>query len=307
MAKTPSKAVKGEKQTNHIMLARLSMGCWEGRVQDKDAARQREKDAHAINGAATAGKKLAAGVAEHAALTKYVAGVRNQWNKITTEWDKGRGGARAYTPESAPDLIMRVGDLERGYWVCVKDFLRVWPTVLANRQFDLGALFDPKDFPSPKQMERKFYWSFDPSIVINPNDIRLATGISEEAAEQLIEMNVSNAEQKFKAAAADAAAKLFKVVQSMHETMSIPHGEKGGKFNNSKLENILEVAEIMPMLNVTGDPKLAELAKQAKLLARKSPDELRGDEVKRKAAAEEAGKLARSIADAFDVEVDDDE
>jgi len=299
--------VKAEKQTSHIMLARLSIGCWEGRVQDKDAARKREVDAHAVEGAATAGKKLGAGVAEHANLTKYCAGCRNAWGKYTTEWDKGRGGSRAFAPEAAPDLIMRVGELEAGYWERVKEFLRVWPTVLANRQYDLGAMFDPKDFPSPKAMARKFYWSFDPSILANPDDIRFASGISEEAASELIEASTNNVKEKYKAAANDAAAKLFKVVQSMHETMSVPHGEKGSKFNNSKLENILEVAEIMPMLNVTGDPVLAELARKAKKLATKSPGELRGDEVKRKAAAKESGDLAKAIADAFDVEVDDDE
>lgn len=301
MAKT------SKRITNHIMLARLSIGCWEGRVQDKDQARKREADAHAVNGSATAGKKLGAGVAEHATLTKYIAGCRNAWNKMTTEWDAGRGGARAFAPEGAPDLIMRVGELEAGYWERVEEFLKAWPAVLTQRQFDLGALYDPKDFPSPAAMRRKFYWIFDPSLTVDPNDIRLVDALTEDAAEAMVAAGIKTAEQKFKAAVSDAATKLFKVVQSMHDTMVIPHGEKGGKFNNSKLENILEVANIMPMLNVTGDPELAKLAAAAKKLATKSPDELRSDEVKRKAAAKEAGALAKSIADAFDVAVDDED
>lgn len=305
MAKTTPK-VEGKVMDSHIMLVRLSIGCWEGRVQDKEAARKRETEAHAINGAATAGKKLAAGVAEHRAVTLAAAGFRNKWNKITVGWDMGRGGDRAVTPEGMPDLMQTVGDWEREYNGLVKEFLRVWPTVLTQRQFDLGDMYDPKEFPSPQKMARKFYWSFDNSILPNPNDIRLAKGITEDAATILVAKNTESIEAKFKAAANEAAAKLFKVVQAMHETMAIPHGEPGGKFNDSKLDNIIAVAELMPTLNITGDPELAKLAAAAKKLAIKSPDELRGDEVKRKQAAEEAGKLAKSIADAFDVEVDDE-
>jgi hypothetical protein len=213
---------------------------------------------------------------------------------------------RAIAPEGMPELLVMIGDKRREWEICVEEFIEAWPAAYANRQFDLGSMFDPKQFPSPAQMPRKFYFIFDTSIQANPNDIRFAKGITPEAAEECIELATKAATDKYVAAATNAATKLYKVVQSMHETMKIPHGETGAKFNDSKLENIINVAELMPMLNVTGDPKLAELAKKAKKLAQKSPLDLRGDVEKRKAAAEEAGKLAASIADAFDVVSDDD-
>ena len=104
-----------------------------------------------------------------------------------------------------------------------------------------------------------------------------------------------------------AAQRLFKVVQAMHATMATPIGEKGAKFNDSKLENILELVELMPILNITNDPKLIELAKQAKKLAQKSPGELREDVVKRASAATEAAALAKKLAGAFDVTGDEED
>jgi hypothetical protein len=63
----------------------------------------------------------------------------------------------------------------------------------------------------------------------------------------------------------------------------------------------------MPLLNVTNNPKLTELAKAAKKLATKSPGELREDEVKRAEAAKEAKALADKLAGAFDVTTDEDD
>jgi hypothetical protein len=52
------------------------------------------------------------------------------------------------------------------------------------------------------------------------------------------------------------------------------------------------------------DPKLDEMARLARKLALKSPEELKGDEVKRATAAKEAGALASKLASMF---VDGDE
>jgi hypothetical protein len=171
----------------------------------------------------------------------------------------------------------------------------------------LGALFDPSEFPSPSKIHHKFYWRPDFMALPRSDDIRLAEGMSTEEAERLASAAAARQEERFANAANVAAQRLYKVVESMHQTMATKIGEKGAKFNDSKLENITAVVELMPLLNVTNDPKLAELAKMAKKLALKSPDELRQDEVKRAAAAKEAKSLAAKLAGAFDVTTEEDE
>lgn len=287
-----------------IMLASLSISFPEMRKNAKQEAMKIESDSGAKTGTVTAAKHYMAGVTEHKKIKDYAAMIRAKWNQLTLPWFDGRGAPRAFNALAAMDLQSQVGVWEREYFELVEEFMPKYPVIRAQSQFDMGALFDPKDFPPPNELRRKFGFRTGWYALPDANDIRVMKGVDEKQLQTMADQAVARERVQLERAMGDAARKLYKVVKSMHDTMAIPNGEKGGKFNPSKLENILAMAELIPQLNLTNDPKLAALAKEAKKLATKSPDELRDDDVKRKAAAKEAQTLATKLAGMFAAEDD---
>jgi hypothetical protein len=66
-------------------------------------------------------------------------------------------------------------------------------------------------------------------------------------------------------------------------------GGKAGSFRDSLVENVRELVEVLPMLNVTGNPLVAEITRDLDRLGSVEPGALRESETLRqetKAAAE---------------------
>jgi hypothetical protein len=293
---------------NTVMLGSLSISFPEMRRNAKDEARKIEVDAHATNGTVSATKHLMAGVTKHKAIKDNAAMHRAWWASVSLPWFDGKGAPRAVNALAVTDLKVELGNRKRQYFELVEDFMPEYPVIRAQRQFDMGDLFDPKQFPSPQELRRKFAFNTDWYSLPDSADIRVVEGVDAEELKVLADEARTSEQKRIGHAMEVAASKLYKVVKSMHATMATPIGEKGAKFNNTKLENILMVAELIPSLNLTNDPKLKALAAEAKKLATKSPDELREDEVKRKQAAKEAETLATKLASMFTtVEDDEDE
>ena len=290
-----------------VMLGSLSISFPEMRRNAKEEAAKIEKDAHASTGTVSATKHLMSGVAQHKEIKDYAAMCRAWWSTVSLPWFDGKGAPRAVNALAITDLKIELGDRKRKYFELVDAFMPLYPVVRAQRQFEMGDLFDDKQFPSPTELRRKFAFNSDWYSLPDSADIRVVEGV--DAAElKVIADEAALSEQRRLAHAMEVVAqKLYKAVKSMHTTMATPIGDKGAKFNNTKLENILMVAELIPSLNLTNDPKLKALAAEAKKLATKSPDELREDEVKRKAAAKEAETLASKLASMFTTGDDDEE
>lgn len=294
----------------NIMLGSLSIGCWTARKKDRKSAEKIESEAHAKQGTSSATKNLMVGVESFERVKKRATADRVWWANRTLPWFDGRGGPRAVHPIAVPDLQAEVGDRERSYLELAREFVEEYKHIWTQRGFDMGALFDPREFPHPSDMLRRFYYASSWSALPRSDDIRLqADGLDETMLDALVEKARIDEQKRIEAAMNSAAQRLYKVVKSMHDTMAIPIGEKGGGFHTTKLENIAQLAELIPTLNITNDKKLAALAVKAKKLSIKSPDELKKDADTRSRAANEAKSLAEAIASAFDVtgEEEDDE
>lgn len=280
---------------NTTMLGSLSISVWEARKTDKSTARKAETDANATPGTVTAAKHLLAGVKELQTVKDYATASRMWWAKVSLPWFDS--GPRAYAAVKHLDLITEIGDRQRQFTEYVDDFLRCYPAARAHREFEMGALFDASQFPHIEVVRSKFRFSFDFSPVPNTEDLRIVEGLVDP--DELVKELRGREAARVTEAMREATRKLYSVVKKMHDTMSIKIGDPGAKFNDSKLENILELVEIMPGLNLVDDPELIKLTKEAKKLATRSPDELRKDEHKREAAAREAKALATKLKGMF--------
>lgn len=308
MAKTKAVEPVVETETvNDIMLGSLSISMPEMRRNAREQAAKIEQDNHAKNGTISASKHLMAGIESHKRIKDYAAMQRAWWSFVTLPWFDGKGAPRATAAIAVVDLKVELGDRRRGFFALVDEFMPEYPNIRAQRKFEMGDLFDERDFPPPEVLRRKFAFRFDFCSLPNSDDIRTKKGISSAAAAEIAEEARKSEQARIKRAMETAAQRLYKVVKSMHDTMATPIGEKGAKFNNSKLENILIMADTLPMLNLTNDPKLAKMAAEAKKIAMKSPEELRENPDMRKRAADESGKLASKLSEMFNADTGDED
>jgi hypothetical protein len=286
------------------MLGTLSISMWTGRKNAPKEAKKIEEDNNARAGAISAALHLMVGVPEHEAIVKNTAMNRKWWTDQTVPWFGGRGGPRATLAASVIDLTAKNGERKNDWQSLVDAFCDWYERGYSARVFDLGKFYDPKLFPLPVDMRKRFRWSLAWDVLPPAADIRILDGIDPAELKRMEQAAIEQERERIARATSDIAQRLYKCVESMHKTMSIKHGDPGGKFHASKLENITALADLIPSLNFMQDPKLDEMAKLARKLALKSPEELKGDEVKRATAAKEAGALASKLAAMF---VDGDE
>lgn len=280
-----------------MMLGQLSIGTWNARVTDKSIARKVEDEAKAKNGSVTAGKKLMDGMLEFETVQKQATMHRNWWAEQTVPWFDN--GMRGYHAARHMDLMVEVGDRRREWMEHVDAFLQAYPNLRAQREFDLGALFNDKDFPAPDVIASKFYFKVETIPVPNDEDLRIIDALPQEEVDRMVAEVEAATNAKVQQAMKHAAERLAEVVRTMHGKLSVKIGEKGSIFRDTLIENIAELVEIMPGLNVTDDPELAKLVKQAKKLTLYSPEQLRDDETTRDKAAKEAKALATKLSGLF--------
>ncbi len=277
---------------NQVMLGRLSFRGWAGEIKDKSSSRKIEQDAGAVEGASKAKKVLLPGVAELEAIQKYAAGCRTWWHGISVPWEDG--GARAYSAARHFEIQTDMGDRMRQYDQLVADFVLKYPTLYAEQQFRLNHLFDPADYPAPSEIADKFGMYFTVRPIPNSEDLRVIEGLTTQEVERLVAEAKAGEQEQIAQAVGNAYEKLYKVVKAMADKLAVPVGEKGSVFRDSLIENIRELANVMPGLNITHDPKLDDLTQKALVLTQYSPDDL-----KTPGPRAEAQKKAAALAELF--------
>lgn len=274
---------------NRVMLGRLSFKGWAGEIKDRTSSRKIEQDNNAVEGASKAKKVLLPGVTELEAIQKFAAGCRTWWHSISVPWEDG--GARAYAAARHFEIQTDMGDRMRDYDRLATDFVLKYPTLYAGQQFRLNHLFDPNDYPAPDEIAGKFGMYFSVRPIPNTEDLRVIEGLTSQEVERLVAEARQGEQEQIRQAVENAYEKLYKTVKAMADKLAVPIGEKGSIFRDSLIENIREIAGIMPGLNITNDPKLNDLTQKALVLTQYSPDELKTPGP-RAAAQKQASALA---------------
>lgn len=275
---------------NHVMLGRIAFSGWAGEVKDSNSSRKIEADAGAVAGASKAKKVLLPGVVELEAIHKFAAATRTWWHGVSVPWEDG--GARAYSAARHIELMQDIGDRQRHYDSLVAAFVSVYPTAYAEQQFRLNHLFDASDYPDPNAIGDKFKFNFHVRPVADSEDIRIIEGLTDQEADRLIAQARVEEQAQIQSAVDDAYKKLYKTIKAMADKLAVPVGEKGSIFRDSLINNIRDMAEIMPGLNITSDPLLDALAAKAMALTQYTPEALKSSGLRaevQKRAAELAG------------------
>jgi len=179
----------------------------------------------------------------------------------------------------------------------VDAFLERYPELIREAKDRLGDLFDPDAFPSPSIVRSKFGWRLDVLPMPDSRDFRVDIGTDEaKTIKDSVERNIRATMQK---AVGDVWSRLFKVVNHMAERL----GDPDAIIRDSLVGKVVEVCEILPDLNLTGDKDLEKMRRQCiRKLTKLVPNELRTNPDERQQAAEKAKEITNAMKEFMGIE-----
>lgn len=279
---------------NSNLLYRPSVSVWTARKKDKAESKKVNSDAGAVEGAANVHKQLLPDSPELEAIQKFQSAFRTYVYDNTLPWDDS--GWRIGRVVRHMEFMQEVGDKMREFDVLVDEFVDSYAQSIEAAKFTLNALFDPADYPGTNEVRSKFAISVDVMTLPNSEDFRVVDGVPQDEVDKLCDIARNSVEAKIAAGMQEAYKRLFSVVSKMATTLTQYGGKEIKKFNDTLVNNISDLVDIMPALNLTDDPVLAALTSEAKNLVDYDLGDLRKDDRTRKAAIEDAQALAAKFA-----------
>jgi hypothetical protein len=283
--------------TEKSMLVSFNISAWRARRSDPTVTAEVETAHGAEHGMGRFSKRLIA-KERLETIDTIAAKARNHHYQNTLPWLDN--GARILPAASYFDYTSKQNGFIAEFEGAVADFVKVYPVVLDEAQKKLGRLFKASDYPSPSEISGKFAMTLAVSPLPEAEDFRVKLGDDEEARiRQAIEARLGEAAQ---GCVQDAWQRIHGVVERMVDRLKSYSVDKDGKvqntFRDSLVENIRELADILPALNVTNNNALSDVRDRlmSELCAIDAPV-LRENAKTRRAVAKKAEAILKDVSD----------
>lgn len=244
--------IKKSTLAQRALLVSVNIRQWSGKKIDKKAT-DTANTAHKAD--ATAGayhKKLLPAARELELIGTIATQVRQVYYEHTLPWMND--GTRIISGKTYAKFQKAIREMKVEFDNAVKAFEAVYPELQKQSAAKLGGLYNSAEYP-PNIGE---YFSFDVSFLPMPEAKDFRTAMSDQD-KRVFEKKMKEVEA---AAMRDASQRLLDVIKGATEKLKDPKGI----FRDSLLENIAEVANMIPMLNISGDDTLDKISKDAKKL-----------------------------------------
>lgn len=272
--------------TERAMVANLSIGIWQGYRLDKEASRKITTQSGAASDAARVNKHL---VPKEALAPVVTASnnIRTHFYSSTLPWRDN--GDRLMTRILYMPFIEAHEALVREFNDAVETFLKTtYPKAIEQAEFRMGELFNRDDYPPVTELRHRFYARLDIDALTTSDDFRVQ--IDQEHVDKVRKSMEEAAERRINNAMRDVWKRLAETIGYFYERMNDPKAI----FRDSTVQNIADLIELIPGLNVLDDPDIEAVRRMvADKLGGIEPKEIRKDDAYR---AELAGE-AKAIMD----------
>lgn len=198
-----------------------------------------------------------------------IAGEARRWlDSKTLPWDTGV----RLVPNTVRDAVVDgLRDFQKKFYAAVKaNILDRYEDIRGQALADFPPhLLDRLKFPAAYEIERKYAFEIEADLVPDPSDVRLrhvsASGRSE------IEASITRQnELRVRAAHEHVIGVIVKALEDI--VTKLPKFEDGEikRFEDSLLGNLLDAVEVLPALNITGDPAVSDACNRARTLVSKA-------------------------------------
>lgn len=240
--------------TERAMVMNLSISIWQGYRLDKAASAKVTADNGAAADAARVNKHLVPKEALAPVVTAANA-IRTHFYENTLPWRDN--GDRLMTRKLYMGFIETHERLASVFREEVEIFLtKRYPSAVEQAGFRMGELFKQDDYPAVSELRRRFAVHLDIDAITTADDFRVQ--IDQEQVDKVKASMESAAERRVQAAMADVWKRLAETVGYFLERMDKPDAI----FRDSTIDNIAELVELIPGLNVLDDPAIEQVRQQ---------------------------------------------
>lgn len=138
----------------------------------------------------------------------------------------------------------------------VNNFITQYPIYIANRQTQLGDLFNADDYPTAEIMRKKFTISTKFAPV--PSENHFDNDFADDANEEIIKSFSADMKDTTHEAIDALYNRVRTILQHMHDKLENPETV----FRNSTIDNMLGITELLPKLNIFDDDRLSKVHEQ---------------------------------------------
>jgi hypothetical protein len=282
---------------HNAFLVKLSCSVWTARKMDKDATKQARANANATEKAAVRVYKSVLATEALDKIIWIVTRARDEHEKRTVPWTyKGPG---AITAEGYPAYKAAMAEYEKEFSVAVRYFHSVYAAERENARGYLGNMFNEADYPASDSLTSKFAFRVTVEPMPNADDFRVQ-GLAPQLVAEIKKDIVANNREAFEKANNSAWARVIEVVEKLKlrmEAFKPAHaGNKvEGKFHDTIISNIVELAELIPSINIVNDPDLTRMQRRLMALTAYTPKDLRDSDALRADVAKQASAVLAEI------------
>lgn len=280
-----------EDLSSRAMLVKLRISRWGAKTNDQDVVNEVAERKHSEASYGKYTKSLLR--SEHLRAYK-IAGreCRKIHKHYTSQWDTGVG----LLPASLYfDYTKSIGEkrreADRHVKAFVAEYADQWNKGLKEYRKALGDLFNEEDYPEPKYVEKKFGIQIRIFPIQDPNDFRVQ--LSGDTSDKLKKEMHSDFQDSLREAMKEPVIRLQELVTKVHEKLA----DENAIFRDSLIENVRELVEILPKLNVLDDPDITSLIHQTKkgICSVSDTKALRHDAKYRKEVSNSAKSILKSM------------
>ena len=273
---------------NEAMIVRLSIHQWSARRCDRAVTAETAARYKADPDAGRWNKTLIARDAVHG-VTQVVSAARAFHYENTLPWDDG--GGRILPSKNFLGYSKRMRGYREEFESAVREFVANYQAYRDDARRRLNGMFDQNDYPAVDEVGDKFSFSFDIDPVPIAEDFRVS--IQSAEAKRIKKELEHRLQQRLVEATRDLYVRLNDVVAKVADKLS----DKDAIFRDSLVENVVELVNLLPKLNVGNDLQLTDLTRVTKRkLCALEPDALRKDEAVRTRAAKDAKAILEKLS-----------
>jgi hypothetical protein len=265
---------------SRAMLVRLSISYWLAQSLDRKVSDQAAKDFNAERSAGRYTKSLVA-QDDVAKIQRLVTEIRS-WHYVNTlPWEDE--GVRILPVGNYLEYTQTLRKYHERFDAAVNGFLLKYPQLIEEARTRLGGMYDEADYPSTAHITSKF------GIRVSFDKVPTGSDFRVDIADEDIAQHQKEIEERVNASVTAATKDLWARMQKLVAHLAEKLSDRDARFKDSIIENLVELVEILPRLNITSDPELEKIRQEVEQkLCSADPKELRSDEEVRGKVADQA-------------------
>lgn len=281
---------------DRAMLVNLTIKQWSARVSDEKAAAE-VTTAHNADASLGRFTKQLVSKGGLKRVQKAATAARQEHYKRTLPWSDD--GSRILSNVGYFDYCKAMHGHEMEWDAALDELFSSYDQLRAEGLRRLNGLGNPDDYPTSQELRNKYAMGYNVVQIPAAFDFRVELG--EDACRAINAQVEARAEATIQAAMRDMAERVKEAVAHMAERLraytKTADAKTEGTFRDSLVENIQELAALLPALNITGDPKLAAILADLNNLTQFTPAELRISQWKREQVADTAEEILEAVSE----------